>query len=790
MLYKNVFKLFKKKKIQLFGVGIIIFLSSFLYTSMYNAMNSLETTIGNYFEKSNQEKFAIDTLSTLSKEEYLKLSEEGIKINPMLTLSDIKAYDLSLFERIIKEREEAFLKEYPEYVLETREAKDITFTYNNKPIKFRALKDNSTINLSYMEEGIKPEKNDEIAVTRAFADDHKLSLNNKIDINGKEYTITGFVLFPDYTLPMLGSEFIIDVGTVTLGLFSDEEFESLQGKEVFCIGGVAKDEFDIERFNAEVKDTYSDKKDLSFITNITETKANMKSGLIQTEVLSGKAASIGLSIMVASIAILIVAIIVYKILSSEKAQIGVLKAMGYLRKEIAIPYISVITIVILPMLIIGCIAGMFVAEPLKNMYLMFYLLPKEPITLTYSVIFIALIVPLVFFGGLSYLIIMKMLNKNPLDLLRSGENDKVSKLTVYVDKILSKAKTTTKFKYSFLLRNSGKFYAFLIGIIFASSLIIMALMMPEFFGKMSTDAYTRVDYQYEAMIDVTKETPTLKTGEEKFLTLPNVEYESENISLQGLEPDNKLYKLYDKKDKEITSKLNDGVIITKSFNIFYDKNVGDTVTIKILNEDYTFEVMGITEDCGEARVYINRKKLSDIVSEGTTKDMFNGIYSSESINKDEYAVVVNKNDVLEQSESMKGFIFVAIGGILVTAIFIATIVLYILTSLTVEDNFYNISLLKVMGYSKKEVNSMILNSYLGYAVISFLISLPLTIWGVDLMMDYFSKEFHMIFPLEFAPWQGVVGLLSILLIFYIGTFSSKRKIEKVALQEVLKEYRE
>lgn len=792
MLYKNVFKLFKKKKFQLFGVGIIVFLSSFLYTSMYNAMNTLESTIGNYFDKSNQEDFSINMISTLSNEEYLKLSSEGITLNPMYTLSDIKAYDINLFNRIIKEREDAFLKEYPEYSLETRQAKDINFTLGDKPVKFRALKDNDKINLSYFEEGVKPAKSDEIAVTRIFAEKNNLIINDKIQINSKEYKVTGFVLFPDYTLAVFGSEFILDSSSITVGLFSDDEFESLKGKEVFSIGGVSKGKFDKDKFKSEVQDKYIEKDELSYITSVTDTTNNMKSGMIYTEVSSGKAATIGLSIMVASIAILIVAIIVYKILSSEKAQIGVLKAMGYIRKEIANPYITVITLIILPMLVLGCIIGMFVGEPLKNFYLEFYLLPKEPISLTYSVIIIAIIVPLIFFVGLSYYIIMKMLNKHPLDLLRVGEGDKINKLTIYVDKLLSKAKTTTKFKYSFLLRNSGKFYVFLIGIVFSSSLIIMGLMMPGFLDKMSTASYEKVDYEYEAMVDVTKEIPVIKPGEEKFLTLPVAQYEDHNITVQGLETDNQLYKLYDKKKNEITDKLNDGIVITKSFEMFYDKKVGDSIIIKIQNNEYEyeFEIKGISEEYGDATVYIDRERLSDIVSEGKSKELFTGIYSKNTVDENNYGVVVNKNDLLEQSKSMQGFMMVAIGGILGSAIFIAAIVLYILTSLTVEDNFYNISLLKVMGYSKKEVNSMILNSYLGYAVISFLISLPLTIWGVNLMVDYFSKEFNMIFPLEFSLWQGVIGLLLILLIFYIGTFSSKRKIEKVALQEVLKEYRE
>lgn len=790
MLFKNAYKLFKKKKFQLVAVGIIIFLSSFLYTSMFNAMKSLETTIKTYFDEYVQEDFSIDIINHLTEREYRIAVEKGINISPMATLGDIKSINEEFYDYIINERELAFEEEYSDYDLELRESKDILFNYNNGACKFRALKENDKINKTKVEEGRKPEKNNEIGVTRAFSESTGLNIGDTLDINNKDYEIVGFILFPDYTLPMFGQEFILDSGKINVALFSDEEFDTLKGKEEFRFGGLSKGDFNKEDFNEKVEKTFKDKEDLSYVINISETTSNMRSGMIYDEVVAGKVSVVALSVMIASIAIIIVAIIVYKILQSEKGQIGVLKAMGYLRKEIGLPYLILITIIALPMLLIGSIAGFFAGEPLKNFYLIFYLLPKEGMVIDYSIAFVAVVVPLVFFLGLSYLIIMKMLSKKPLDLLKVGEESKETYLTKFADKLLSKAKTTTKFKYSFLLRNSGKFYVFLIGILFSSMLVIMGLMMPEFFSKSATDRYTKVDYQYEAILDVTKGYPELKAGEEKILTVPTAKYNDENITLKGLEKDNELYKLYNSKGKEITDKLNEGVIITKSFNTFYDKEVGDKITLSINNEEYEFEIKGMSEEYGSATIYMEIESLSNLISKGESKDLYTGIYSKEEINKDDYSIVMNKIDMLDQAKSMQGFIYVSIGGILGTSIFIAALVLYVLTSLTIEDNYYNISLLKVMGYSKKEVNSMILNSYLGYAVMAYLISVPITVFSITLITDHMGKNYNMVLPLEFSLWQGVVGFIVILIIFYIGSLSAKKKIEKISLQEVLKAYSE
>ena len=60
MLYKNAFKLLKKKKFQLLAIGIIIFLSSFIYVAMYNAMNTIEDTLDKYIKETNQEDFVVN----------------------------------------------------------------------------------------------------------------------------------------------------------------------------------------------------------------------------------------------------------------------------------------------------------------------------------------------------------------------------------------------------------------------------------------------------------------------------------------------------------------------------------------------------------------------------------------------------------------------------------------------------------------------------------------------------------------------------------------------------------
>ncbi|WBW97208.1 ABC transporter permease [Oceanirhabdus sp. W0125-5] len=788
MLLKNVLRTFKKKIIQLSAVGIVIFLSSFIFTSMFYGINSLQEPSEKFFIDNKQEDFSIDMINILTQEELeYAISKYNLE-SGMYTLTNIKKENIELYYEIINLRKETFEQKYEMYSLELREYKDINFDDNNH--KIRVIKNSQKINLPMIEEGKIPSKNDEIAITKIYAKKNDIKFGDILKVNGKSYKVVGNVLFPDYNLPLFGEELIIDNSMQTIGLVTDEEYEKLKGEEGFHFAGIAKQDFKENIFQKDVVNNIKDEDELNFITNIISTKNQMRSGAVYEEIRGGKAMSLGLSFMISSIGIMIVAIIIFKIIRSEKGQIGVLKALGYSNTEIAIPYTILILAISLPMLVLGYAVGKVSSVVMRDLYLEFYLLPSTNIESNIFVLITAILVPLIFVISLSMVIIRKMLSKNPIELLRAGDVEKVSKLNKLVSKLLKKCKATTKFKYSFIFSNLGKFFVFFVGIVFVSILIMFTLMSNGLFDKMTTDYYNSVAYEYEAYIDMTKELPILENGEEKFLHYPNGKYEEDSITLKGIQDNNKLHKLYNNKGKEITSKLKDGVIINKSFNMKYDKEIGDTIKVKISDREYNMSIVGISNEFSDFKVYINLSELSEMVTDNKSDEFFNGVYSKNILDEEKYLTVVNKAVILEQSQLMQNFMKFAIYMMIGSSMAIAVIVLYVLTTLTVEDKYYDISLLKVMGYNDKEVNSMILNSYFVYSIISFLISVPIAVALVNAIAKYLIVSFNMVLPLQFELWHVFIGTIIIMCTFFIGTLSAKSRINKVSLQEILKEYRE
>ena len=108
------------------------------------------------------------------------------------------------------------------------------------------------------------------------------------------------------------------------------------------------------------------------------------------------------------------------------------------------------------------------------------------------------------------------------------------------------------------------------------------------------------------------------------------------------------------------------------------------------------------------------------------------------------------------------------------------------TAFTVERNYYAISLLKVLGYSRREVNSMILDSYLVYSLLCYALSMPIALatLGAGAGVPAGVRVGH---PLEFAPLDMSRGSRCS---WRLGHYASRRKIERISLQEVLKSYGE
>ncbi len=786
MLFKNVIRTLKKQYVQLLLLGIIITLSSFVYTTMDYGVGSILTSTEKYFEIANQEDFAISMLDIILEEDATYITNNCNVTTNVFTISSLKTIDETCYYGVINNRLQTIENEYDGINLELRESKDVYFDYNNTSYKIRFLKETTEINKSYFVKGKAPINDSEIAISEAFANSNSLNVGDIIKINGKDYTISGYVLFADYSLPLFSNNLIIDNKSQSIGLLINQEFENLDEYVKFAVAGVFTSDDAETNFETNVIDNYQHNDSLPFVTNIVLTHNNMRSGAIYGEIEGGQAMGLVISLGIASIAILIVSIMVSKILHSQRGAIGILKSMGYSNTQITIPYIFFIVILSFPAIILGYYLGSLAALPMSNIVRSFYLLPTVVINQSLKTFFVAVIVPFSFLVIVSYFIITKLLNKKPVELLNPELASDTNFLIKIVMKYLKRLKVSTKIKHLLLYRNTMKFLAFVFGMFFAAFLILFSLSMVNIFDKLTVDYYQNTDHNYIGYCDYVVPCDSPVGSQEKIIELPSAILGDEEIYLVGLNPDSSIHKLVDKKDNVITEDLNEGIVITKSLSFLKGFKVGDKLLLEIGDKQQEVEVIGITEEYNGNKAYINRATLSELLTGNS--DYYNVVYSKTVLNKDHYMVVVSTEKILEQSQIMQG-LFEAMFRIMMVASFvIGAIVVYILTVMTIEDNFYNISLFKVIGYNDKEIDKMVLGGYMIYGIAIFLVAIPVSITMFYLMTVMFARYYDIVFPLDFQYWHIFVSVGMFITIFNVGAFVAKKKLEKVSLQEAMKMY--
>ncbi|TVP87269.1 MAG: ABC transporter permease, partial [Alkalicoccus sp.] len=764
MLLKNVWRTLSKKWMQLTAISIIVILSSLIYTMMSYGISGIEEPTETFLEEYNQEDFAVEMMNQLTEREIQTADTAALPTEGLFTLHGIKQADEAYFYELMEERIVAFVRENDGIRLELREMKEVHFDDSGAGHKALALKDADTINRSLIEEGRKPEEEDHIALTKIYAEKNGLAVGDSFPVHGNDYTITGFVLFPDYTLPMFDDSFTLDAGMQTLFLFTDETYEALSEAEEFRLAGAWE--------NGETDLTY-ESEDTDFVTQIIATETNFRSGAVYDELSSSRIMALGLSIFIASIAVIIVSLMMHNLLQAERGQIGILKALGYSRTKIAFPYFLSLMLLAFLMLVLGYILGYFAAEPLKNLYLDFYLLPEKPIIQQLEVFAAAILVPFFFFAAVSALIIYRILGEQPLELLNPKESHSVNFLTRFVSRMLRGARGAVKFKYLHAVRSTGSFLIFFLGILFATILIFFAFMMNGMMERMTTEHLEKTDYQYEAYADPLREAANIPEDAERFLAYPYGSYEEETAALHGLEPDNTLHRLYDDSGEDITREIENGVIISETMRMKFGLDIGDTLLLGVDQEEVEVTVRGVSEEYISDKVYFDRETLSLLLTDDQSEELYSGIYSLSPPPDEEFAAVISKEGLMEQNESLEGYMTMMTNIMVAGSGVIAASILFVLTSFTVEKNYYAISLLKVMGYSRREVNGMILNSYFVYTLLSYLISIPIALLLLRIIVVFFA-DYGVILPLRFEPFSLVITLVVLLLIFFISTYISRR----------------
>ena len=648
IINKKIKRTMLESKSQYIGSLVLIIFSCLLFT-MFNLVSRNLTKLSSSFEKDYKQEDA--NFMATPKINNLEALETKFDMN----IEEIKSFDYSVSE-------------------------DKTL---------RLFSENKKVNIPAIIEG-KALSAGDIIIDPSYGKANKLNISDNIKINDKNFIISGFMSLPNYIYPLKSeSDIMNDPNSFGVGVISKEDFNSLnRGNISYAI-----------RFNG----------DRSNIDNkISEFKDYLKSGNIIllswmnisdnprvtyfTAKLSGiDKMSSSMPMAVLLLTCILTGIVMFRMLKREAVIIGTLYALGYRKKEIMNHYLLYPMVISLVGGILGTMLGLLTLRPMMNYYVSFFNIPVGALNYDINYIIISILLPIFFLVACSYFVVNKSLKSSPVQLMRgSTEKNSVGFLERKVN--LERFSFNTKFKIRELLRSIPRSTFLLLGIIMSTMLLLMGFASKSSMDSLLKESFNEAfKYNYHYVFN------SLQNGKpekgEAFLEIPfAMKYDDKaTFTAYGVNPDSKYISFKDKSGNILKS---DKIIITRSLA---DKfNIAPKDTVKLINrldsKEYSITADSIAETFVGQYIYIPLDTLNDML--GLPSGSYIGLWSTEKIDIPENKLLtfVTVDDMKKAFDIMTKPLQAVIGVIAFISFIIGLIVIYVVTSLTIEENKDNISL--------------------------------------------------------------------------------------------------
>ncbi len=778
LYFLYVWRFMREKWLSFLLLGVLLFISGFIYTSIADSIGAFQEASEEYFEKTKQEDFVFEVSDALDESERLYALEEcGLS---KASLQALYRENRGCSMEIVENRRQQLLEQFPDVDLEARLAKDLTFAVEGDNYRMRILNDAKAINKSHIEEGETPQAG-EIAITQNFARARDLEIGDSLRLREETFTISGFVLFPDYNLPVIDHVLLMDSTHQTLALMSDEDFADFPVAPHMYYAGLLQDVSAEDLEEAVGADTYVQ---FPFFERLVLTENNVRSGAIYAEIEGSQAFALMFSLFIAAIGLIIILMLMAKTVRASRRTFGVLRALGVPSRAMVGPFLTVFGLYGLVFLLAGYTVGHLAAPALQDLFRMFYLLPAGDVVFRLETFSVAILAPLALLLLITYFMLMRLFRLRPVELI----HPKLSDFAVVKFKRMRNAFARFSFLFrlqvAFIARHLGKFTVYAVGIFAAvfAGLFSFAMMgvfdrtLPEYYESTSI-----VSKGYCEGICVDEE------NGEKAIEIP-VKINDERGEAIGLDGGQSLHPLKDAAGNDLLGKLDEGLVISASFKDLTGLSRGDTVTLRVAERELDLEIVAVATPYAGSQVFIDRSTLAEWLFDD--EEAYNVVYSDEPLSENAFASVIHTEDLLSHVESLhdvfNAFILVIIGG----ALFIGLIVVYLLTVMTVEDHYYPLALFKVLGYDNKDIHRILLGGYEKANVVLFLLTIPIAVLSFSFFRRWTAEMYEFLVPLQVLPTHVGVFAALFLLMTLLGTLSAKRRIKRLSLQEALTMYQE
>jgi putative ABC transport system permease protein len=732
VLYKRIPREFKGNVIKYIGLFGLVLMSSMVIVGFGNMEECIMLSINNVAIECNRE----DGNFTLSRE------------LDKTTLSKIQELSIAIQENY-----------YSDYKL----TEDKTI---------RLFKERESINKIKILDGKGITDSNNIIIDELFGKSNNYNIGSSLKILNEQYCISGYGLASDYTLVTKELTDYPNHSNFGIGFVSKEKFSNLRDVKYlysFKLNNVSSD---------KLKNILSK---TSALTSFMVTKDNLRISQVENNLISNKSLAIILGIILSVMVAFIVSMSVINMIEKESSIIGTLYSLGYVKRELLSHFIVLPTIIVSVGAISGYLLGFLLKDSLVVMFANIYNIPKIQQAYSINLIVMGIMTPICIVLAVNYSVISMKLNTTPLKLLRKEKKEsKLRKIQINYFKFMN------KFRIREFFREIRSNIILFFGISLSTLLLVIAFANSDstvsYANKVKEEA--NIEYTYILKIPIhIKESEKIEKITVEGLAM-NYAFINDNmdVTLQGINENTNFYKFSICKD-------DDGAYISDSVSEKFNIKIGDTLNLKNIDkrENYSVKVNGIVDYATGLCIFMNRSQMNILMNK--SKDYYNGYISRGPLNiKKNYLVsTTSANDKIESANNMIKLSGSGSAILIIISIILAIIVIYLLIKFMIDKSTSNISLIKIFGFNKTEINRLYLESHFYIITISVIINifLGLRIFKIlrSTLMAYSPSYMEMVLSTK----SYIVILIIIIAIYFVVKILLKKYIDKISLSVILKD---
>lgn len=621
-------------------------------------------------------------------------------------------------------------------------------------------------------------------ISDKFANINNISLNDKLVLEYKTYQIemkvVGLIKSSEFTICLPDkTQLMPDYKTYGYAYISPNKMKEVTGIEFYSQINIISDLE--ENIITEKIDQVLEK------TTILVSKDNniSYSGPLG-EIDEGKTMSSLLPVFFLIIGILIMITTMFRLVTNEQTQIGILKSLGFKDNKIAIHYTLYSFVVAIFGSLLGIALGFFVAYMIMNPNGAMGTYIDMPYWKLYipwfGYIIIVLIIVLLTIIG--YISIRNTLKKNACDILKVKTIKSVKPLLLEKTKLWQRFKFDTKWNIRDIMRHKIRSLVSLFGVIGCTILIIASLGMKDTMDDFM-DVFYNESIKYENKIYISD-----GVNEEiidKLITKYKADYAYQNsVKVSGKTYIIEIYNInnnlisFVNYDYSLTDLTNDGVYINLSIAEELDLKVGDIIKASPFNsnKEYKFRISKIIRNLNNS-IVMSKEYAEKVDYDFNANILFT---KDKIIEKSDYIInTQSKQNIIKSFKTFSDLLNIMVILLIVVALILGGIVLYNLGIMSYMERYKEMATLKVLGFNNKTISKILIKQNLWITFVGLIIGLPLGSVILNYVIISMASEYEMLPSINLSTYV-VTSILTICLSYLISLLISKKnkKIDMIA----------